>query len=732
MPTIKDIAKLAKVSQGTVSNVLNGYPGVSVEKMKAVLNAVKELGYQQNSQAKQLRKNSKISNIIAIIIPNIDEQRYSEFYTVIKNHFESQNRLVFLFTSADTPYKEIQILQHLATLRPSHIFTISCLEKDGDIYKILKKQGSIITFIDRITPYAENYVTFDYATCGHEIALAIVKSRPKKVCLFTGPYIFPNGTRFIKELTKILDQHHIIHRIIYANSSISYQAAFDLIQNESPDIVITTNPYHSRSLSVAINATGRTNCIVYSFTYQMPINRNSGETDYYFNYGNLATEAIGIVEEKENQNFENQKKVIPADGFLLPKSLYVSPTLQSLNILTSVSDATDALIQMSDDFTRRTNIKLNIVTMSPNEFDNTLFNIESGIAKHFDIFRLGRPNQNQSLLKYLKPIDPIFHKEITKEMFPEVVSTLSYINNELYLVPFDIGTQIIVYRKDLFEDVVIKRQYYETYNQQLRIPDTFEELNQIAEFFTSSINPSSPVSFSTELPFGTNISVFANFILRYDYYAELEGTGGIYFKEEIIRKAVQNLIEYSNYTRNVYDSDRIQPSIDNFINGELAMMFLHSNHSSHLMKITKNVLDERIGFHCVPGGSSILGGSSFAISHMCKDIKLAYSFFQWICDKEQTFLFSLLGGSSPNKSVYTDTRIVNHFPWHKQFAENPFNKNSTILYQKYSIEKLSSIISLAIKSAVNRIISIDECTIEIYSNLKDCLSESIYGEAFKQ
>ena len=46
MATIKDIAKLAGVSHGTVSNVLNDRGNVSVKKIKLVEQAIQRLGYQ--------------------------------------------------------------------------------------------------------------------------------------------------------------------------------------------------------------------------------------------------------------------------------------------------------------------------------------------------------------------------------------------------------------------------------------------------------------------------------------------------------------------------------------------------------------------------------------------------------------------------------------------------------------------------------------------------------------
>ena len=44
MITVKDIAKRANVSQGTVSNVLNNRGNVSAEKIQRVMAAAKELG----------------------------------------------------------------------------------------------------------------------------------------------------------------------------------------------------------------------------------------------------------------------------------------------------------------------------------------------------------------------------------------------------------------------------------------------------------------------------------------------------------------------------------------------------------------------------------------------------------------------------------------------------------------------------------------------------------------
>ena len=63
--TIRDIARLARVSVSTVSRVLNGRPDVSEKTRAAVLQVVQKTNFTQNSNAKNLKqRNSEIASII--------------------------------------------------------------------------------------------------------------------------------------------------------------------------------------------------------------------------------------------------------------------------------------------------------------------------------------------------------------------------------------------------------------------------------------------------------------------------------------------------------------------------------------------------------------------------------------------------------------------------------------------------------------------------------------------
>ncbi|WP_026907118.1 LacI family DNA-binding transcriptional regulator [Paucisalibacillus globulus] len=63
--TIKDIAKMAGVSQGTVSKVINNYNGVSEQTKNKVMTVIDEMGYAPNFSARSLA--TKKSNLIGLI-----------------------------------------------------------------------------------------------------------------------------------------------------------------------------------------------------------------------------------------------------------------------------------------------------------------------------------------------------------------------------------------------------------------------------------------------------------------------------------------------------------------------------------------------------------------------------------------------------------------------------------------------------------------------------------------
>ena len=76
MVTIKDVAKEAGVSIGSVSNVINNAPNITQETREKVLAAMEKLGYKPKTTIKPVKRQSM--HCIGLIVPGINNPYYSE------------------------------------------------------------------------------------------------------------------------------------------------------------------------------------------------------------------------------------------------------------------------------------------------------------------------------------------------------------------------------------------------------------------------------------------------------------------------------------------------------------------------------------------------------------------------------------------------------------------------------------------------------------------------------
>jgi LacI family transcriptional regulator len=80
--TIRDVAAEAGVSLGTIDRVLNKKGNVSPEKTRAVIEAVKKLGYKPSRVAQTLALQREIK--IGVVYPDVEEAFWSEIYMGIR------------------------------------------------------------------------------------------------------------------------------------------------------------------------------------------------------------------------------------------------------------------------------------------------------------------------------------------------------------------------------------------------------------------------------------------------------------------------------------------------------------------------------------------------------------------------------------------------------------------------------------------------------------------------
>jgi LacI family transcriptional regulator len=115
MTSIIDVARKARVSVGTASNVLNGDPRVGRELRKRVLAAIKALDYAPNALARGLR--IQRTHTLGLVIPDVTNPFFGELAKRVGEAADAIGCSVILGNSDDRRAVEATHLRMLATRR---------------------------------------------------------------------------------------------------------------------------------------------------------------------------------------------------------------------------------------------------------------------------------------------------------------------------------------------------------------------------------------------------------------------------------------------------------------------------------------------------------------------------------------------------------------------------------------------------------------------------------------
>lgn len=113
--TIADVARLAEVSLGTVSRVLNHNPTVRPATRKAVVAAIAELGYRPNINARNLR--SQRTRAVGLLFSDLTQALVPQAIRGVEMALAAQGYAVLIGDSRSDPEVERQSLENLIDRR---------------------------------------------------------------------------------------------------------------------------------------------------------------------------------------------------------------------------------------------------------------------------------------------------------------------------------------------------------------------------------------------------------------------------------------------------------------------------------------------------------------------------------------------------------------------------------------------------------------------------------------
>lgn len=672
MATIIDVARMAGVSQGTASNVLNGKGNVSSEKIKAVEEAAKKLGYTINERAKMLRKGS--GNIICVIVPSMERRHYRDFYYCLKSYAEKRGYTAELLITNDNRQTEYSMIQWAKSVMAMGVASITCLgEKEvKEAYTGFEK----LCFVERKATDDLDYIGFDYESAGGQIAETVISARYHNVLVVTDSLKFSNENEFCRGLYKMLAQEKIkFFHITTDSRRVSHAIINTLVQENEYDAIITTNIRFAekiRNVVTNFSAGNQTPIFTLSPITSLP---EKDYRKYELNYGLVGKMAAEKIIGDSKENGAEKELICENDGFREWNQITLNKTpADHLRILTLDSPETMILQGLAKLYTEETGTQIQFDVFSYDDIYEQFMKAEN--SDYYDIFRMDvtwLPLLSERILVPLDDMTPDID-EVYKEYIPALIDKYSRVHGKAYALPITPSTQLLFYRKDLFENTVIKRLYSEKYKAELKIPKTFEEYNKIAEFFATSDRLEE--HYFSNLTLG-NLGVTATeFLTRlFSHKNHLYGKDGmVVINDTAGVKALEELLTAKQYT----DKKVVhwwKTSAKDFADGKLVMMINFSNYASEILGAGSKVVGN-IGVAMVPGKNPIYGGGTVGISKNSRRKEDAFAFIKWITTEPAASGMAALGSVSPCAKTYNKYDIIDVFPW-LELSKDCFSKSHT-------------------------------------------------------
>lgn len=641
MVTIKDIAKAAGVSHGTASNVLNKRGNVRASKIKLVEEAAKRLGYQLNSQAQVLRKGE--SNKICVLLPHSGKNVYRDLVdTLLSDMFGAYDiHITYIKNQKELEKKVSKLLSFV----PLAIVCVGMAPRQYD-HMVTKETELILLDV-----YQENKmgVSFDVSSIKEQLDKFVLQEQVNRIC-FLKPYAEYELFQKLEQLTFSVAVHHVV------SDDNMVRVYFDLEHLDNQDVLVVTDKDVANDLLAFyewFEESKRPKLFILDKTI---VSDQAGVRYLSLDYVKLAKELLVVLDSK-------QSRVVAINDKSTPNIQYEKGPDKTLNILTVESPLSKAIERLLIKYHKLTGVK---VVLTQRKYDDLLRDLsQNEIDDTFDLIRVDMawlPTMAKRLfvdLTNYTQIDTINHQLV--KGLPIEYSVLGDIQ---YTLPLDVSSQVLVYRKDLFDNVLLQRQFFEKYRQQLTVPQNFHEFDTVASFFTRHKNEDSPTIYGHTLALKTPIVATCDFMPRY--------------RERLLDRQMDLSVISETVDEYIKSFDNSNKQIDYWWGdvvhqlqaGNTAMEVVFSNYISPLFSgASKQEHDYQFDIASVPGRQAMIGGGAVGISKASKQVEESLNFLRWLYSDEIAKLLAYLGGVLPIKSVIQDSELSRMYPWFDNFAD---------------------------------------------------------------
>jgi LacI family transcriptional regulator len=206
VPTIRDVARLARVSVPTVSGVLNGTRNVSQKTSLRVRTAMAALDYHPDQVARSLR--SRRTQTIGFVIPDVTNPFFTDVLRGVEDAARQNGYSVILCNSNEDPEIERKRLATLYSRRVDGVL-IAPTDFRSVTERPLRKDFPLV-YVDRIPPgFSGAAVVTDNLGAAYEATQYLISLGHRRLAIITGPLNISSGRDRLEGFRRALQEENL-------------------------------------------------------------------------------------------------------------------------------------------------------------------------------------------------------------------------------------------------------------------------------------------------------------------------------------------------------------------------------------------------------------------------------------------------------------------------------------------------------------------------------------------
>ena len=204
--TMRDVARLARVSVTTVSTIVNGRGAVSPELTERVEDAIATLDYHPNEVARSLKVNRTFT--IGMVVPDVSNFFFNDVFLGVETKARKNGFSVVLCDSHDDPVQEQDLLIMLVRRRVDGILLASAQLELAES-RLAGWRPPIVCFDRKPVGFKGGVAVIDNVLASYQAARHLIELGHERIAIIAGPQTTLTGSGRLEGFRKALQEAHL-------------------------------------------------------------------------------------------------------------------------------------------------------------------------------------------------------------------------------------------------------------------------------------------------------------------------------------------------------------------------------------------------------------------------------------------------------------------------------------------------------------------------------------------